>query len=161
MNEITYARRNRFSLILFFVFSIIFVVSGIPGIYKESVLYGSGYFQSWTFFKTLLTFVPFVLFTVYIFFLIRRRYVLVFNERGILDQRYVWGRLLVPWDHVFSAEVKKERKWYYLYIRIKSNSKEGYVENTNPVGNTIKIPLKNIDCDLLEIENFITAMINK
>jgi energy-coupling factor transporter transmembrane protein EcfT len=152
MTAIAYSRKRRLLMIGFFVFSIVFIISGIPNVFRESTLYGSGYFQSLEFLKTLLTFVPFILCTIYVWLLIRNKYVLLFNEKGITYRDHILKEAFVPWNDINTIEIKKTQRSYYLWIRIKSNISQSRKRKSE----SITIPLKNVDCDILEINDFLT-----
>lgn len=73
---------------------------------------------------------------------------LVFSEKGILDKRFVLRKFFIPWRDVLSAEIKKKGKSrYYLYLKLKNPSKKQ--------ADLLKISLNNLDCDIMELNNFL------
>ncbi|MFD2557196.1 hypothetical protein [Sphingobacterium tabacisoli] len=152
MDKVAFSHKNRFRIILFVIFSVVFILSGIPGVYRESVLFGTGYFMSNTFLITLLSFVPFILCTLYFFLVARRKYVLLLDEKGILDKRYLFGKVFIPWERIASIDLNRDKRSECLLIKIGKNVKmdADYVIDQDVI--TYKIPLKYIDYNESELK---------
>lgn len=156
MEKIVCTRKNRFSLVAFFCFSVVFISPVIPNIYYESKLYGLGYFQSSVFLKTVLSVLPFILITIVVFLMIRRKYILIFDVLGLQDRRFLISKVFYSWECVNFIEIKNEKQNYYLLLNLKNDS--GVLLNSTT--KTIKISLKGVDYDLKKIYDFLLK-INK
>lgn len=154
MTQVNFTRKHGFRLFLFVAFSIIFILTGIPGVLRESKLYGAGYYLSSTFFKSALTFVPFILITIFIALLARRKNVVVLNETGLLDQRFLFKKIFIPWGDLISVEVMNDNKKSYLVAKIKQDKM--IYRSVNGFSNGIyKISLKELDFDSKQLDDFL------
>jgi len=154
MNKLSFSYKNRNRVIGFVVFSIIFILGGIPSVYEESILYGSGYFVSITFFKTILVFIPFVLYTIYCYLYVRHKYVLIFDDLGLLDQRYLFKKYFFPWEQVSTIELHEGNGKNNLILLLFINTKNDISESISSKVRILRIPLKQINCNLFALKEF-------
>lgn len=155
MDRVAFSHKNRFKIILFVIFSVIFILSGIPSVHRESLLYGDGYFMSETFLKTFLGFIPFVLCTLYFVLLSRRKYVVILDENGICDQRYLFGKVFIPWEKIESINFSQDGKKDRLIINLRQLTEGGDNIINEQKGITYKIPLKSLDYREDELRDFL------